>query len=177
MGHIIYKEFHGCFGHRVWNQNLEEKFADSTSCTCRNLHGHNFKVVVYLESDKLVNGMVTDFKHLSAFKKWLDRVMDHKTLMDISDPMLPTLLPKAKIENAILELKENLFAIPEVTKSLDEIEIELYAGMVFVNFVPTAENISKWLYQAVNTKLPKGVRCIKIKFWETDKAGAIYTEN
>lgn len=177
MGHTIYKEFHGCFGHRVWNQSLKEKFAESTSCTCRNLHGHNFKAVVYLESAKLVNGMVTDFKHLGAFKKWLDRVMDHKTLMDISDPILPTLLPKAKIEDAILELKDNLFAAPEVAKSLDEMEVELYAGIVFVNFVPTAEHISKWLYQAVNTKLPKGVKCTKVEFWETDKAGAIYTED
>jgi 6-pyruvoyltetrahydropterin/6-carboxytetrahydropterin synthase len=177
MSHIIYKEFHGCFGHRVWNQSLEEKFADSTSCTCRNLHGHNFKTVIYLESAKLVKGMVTDFKHLSAFKKWLDRVMDHKTLIDISDPILPTLLPKAKIEDAILELKDNSFAVPEVSKSLDEMEIELYAGIVFVNFVPTAENISKWIYQAVNTKLPKGVKCTKVEFWETNKAGAIYTEN
>ncbi len=177
MGHIIYKEFHGCFGHRVWNQTLEKKFADSDSCTCRHLHGHNFKVVVFLESRKLVNGMVTDFKHLSAFKKWLDRVMDHKTLMDISDPMLSILLPKAKIEDAILELKDNLFAVPEVTKSLSEMEFELYGGIVFVNFVPTAENISKWLYQAVNTKLPKGVQCSKIEFWETVKAGAIYTDN
>ena len=84
MGHIIYKEFHGCFGHRVWNQNLEEAYADSTSCTCRNLHGHNFKVVVYLESDKLVNGMVTDFKHLSSFKKWLE--VKRKNARDIGFP-------------------------------------------------------------------------------------------
>ncbi|MCF6359602.1 MAG: 6-carboxytetrahydropterin synthase [Cyclobacteriaceae bacterium] len=175
MGHIIYKEFHGCFGHRVWNQNLEEKFADSTSCTCRHLHGHNFKTVVYLESNKLVNGMVTDFKHLGAFKKWLDRVMDHKTLMDISDPMIPTMLPKAKIEDAILELKDKLFATPETKKELTELEYELYAGIVFVNFVPTAENISKWIFEAVNTLLPQGVRCTKVEFWETQKAGAVYT--
>ena len=175
MGHIIYKEFTGCFGHRVWNQNLEEAYADSTSCTCRNLHGHNFKTVVYLESDKLVNGMVTDFKHLGAFKKWLDRVMDHKTLMDISDPMIPTMLPKAKIEDAILELKDTLFATPETKKELTELEFELYSGVVFVNFVPTAENISKWIFEAVNNLLPEGVRCTKVEFWETQKAGAIYT--
>ncbi len=177
MAHTIYKEFHGCFGHRVWNQNLEEKYADSTQCTCRHLHGHNFKTVVYLTSDKLVNGMVTDFKHLGAFKNWLDRVMDHKTLFDISDPMIPTLLPKAQIERAILELKDSLFAIPETKNELTEIEYELYAGVVFVNFVPTAENISKWIFEAVNTMLPEGVRCNKVAFWETDKAGAIYKES
>ena len=121
--------------------------------------------------------MVTDFKHLGAFKNWLDRVMDHKTLFDISDPMIPTLLPKAQIERAILELKDSLFAIPETKNELTEIEYELYAGVVFVNFVPTAENISKWIFEAVNTMLPEGVRCNKVAFWETDKAGAIYKES
>jgi len=140
MGHIIYKEFYGCFGHRVWNQNLEEKFADSTQCTCRHLHGHNFKTIVYLESDKLIRFQVN-----------------------------------YGFEDAILELKDKLFAIPETKKELTELEYELYAGIVFVNFVPTAENISKWIFEAVNTLLPQGVRCTKVEFWETQKAGAIYT--
>ena len=174
MGYIIYKEFYGCFGHRVWNQNLEEAFADTTSCTCRHLHGHNYKVVVYLESDKLVNGMVTDFKHLKAFSNWLDRVMDHKTLMDVSDPMLPTLLPNIKVEDSIMELKDAPYAIPDGGAHLTEIEMELYGGIVLVKFVPTAENISKWLFGVVNNHLPKGVRCSKVEFWETSKAGAIY---
>ncbi|UCN01544.1 6-carboxytetrahydropterin synthase [Sulfurimonas sp. SWIR-19] len=29
------------------------------------MHGHQGKIVIYLKSDKLENGMVTDFNHLN----------------------------------------------------------------------------------------------------------------
>ena len=50
---------------------------------CQNLHGHNWKVKVWLRSEKLdENGMVMDFTHIK--KKVVD-TLDHKNLNEIVD--------------------------------------------------------------------------------------------
>lgn len=50
---------------------------------CTNLHGHNWIVDVYLESETLNdNGMIMDFTHIK--KKVLDK-FDHKIINDIVD--------------------------------------------------------------------------------------------
>lgn len=51
---------------------------------CENLHGHTFKVQVYLSGDKLDKiGMLVDFKKIKAeLKKVLDK-FDHTNLNDL----------------------------------------------------------------------------------------------
>ena len=50
---------------------------------CQNLHGHNWKVKVWLKAEKLdENGMVMDFTHIK--KKVID-ALDHKNLNDVVD--------------------------------------------------------------------------------------------
>ena len=50
---------------------------------CTNLHGHNWIVDVYLQSQKLnANGMIMDFDHMASSLK--DK-LDHKILNDIID--------------------------------------------------------------------------------------------
>ena len=66
----ISKEFDFCYGHRVWSQTLNIDFSLDACLKCRHLHGHQGKVIVYLESNELNNSMVTDFKHLNWFKKF-----------------------------------------------------------------------------------------------------------
>jgi len=47
---------------------------------CTNLHGHNWRIIVYLQADKLnENGMVTDFSWIKEIVKSLD----HKNLNSI----------------------------------------------------------------------------------------------
>ena len=89
----ISKEFEFCYGHRVWSQTLNTEFSLDGCLKCRHLHGHQGKILVYLEASELKDGMVTDFKHLNWFKQFLDDTLDHKFILDINDPLFSTLLP------------------------------------------------------------------------------------
>lgn len=88
MKWTIDKQFSFCYGHRVWSQKLEHEYCahGDTETKCRHLHGHEGLVHVFLESDKLERGMVTDFKHLGWLKNFLDDVIDHKFIIDMNDP-------------------------------------------------------------------------------------------
>ncbi|MFO0934900.1 MAG: 6-carboxytetrahydropterin synthase [Gemmataceae bacterium] len=80
----VTKEIHFCYGHRLLNYNGK----------CRNLHGHNGKAVVTLETAQLDElGMVVDFTELKrVVGKWIDETLDHKMLLHKDDPILPELL-------------------------------------------------------------------------------------
>ena len=48
---------------------------------CRNLHGHNWVIEIYMKSSTLdANGMVMDFTHI---KKAISEKLDHQNLNDI----------------------------------------------------------------------------------------------
>ncbi|MCL2847326.1 MAG: 6-carboxytetrahydropterin synthase QueD [Firmicutes bacterium] len=50
---------------------------------CSNMHGHNWKIDVFLRSEKLnENGMIIDFDHIA--QKLIDK-LDHKILNDVLD--------------------------------------------------------------------------------------------
>ena len=50
---------------------------------CRNLHGHNWVIEIYMKSSTLdSNGMVMDFTHI---KKAISEKLDHQNLNDIFD--------------------------------------------------------------------------------------------
>ncbi len=176
--HIISKEIEGDFGHRVWTQKLEEEFACTTSCKCKAIHGHRFKIVPEIASDKgLEHGRVTDFSHLAAFKNWVDEVIDHKLLMDIKDPVLGQMFPKMQYPLSALlgqGLLETGYLIkPPAIEDLSDSEKEIYEGLTIVDFVPTAENICKWLAVDVLPRfLPKGIYVKNLTFYETPKSYA-----
>ena len=46
---------------------------------CKNLHGHNWILTVYLQSETLENGMVSDFTEI---KKLVNSKLDHKNIND-----------------------------------------------------------------------------------------------
>lgn len=51
---------------------------------CENLHGHNWKVEVFLESEKLDEiGMLVDFKILKSELKKILNCLDHKYINEI----------------------------------------------------------------------------------------------
>src|ERR1043166_3033339 len=79
----VTKHIEFCYGHRLLN--YEGK--------CRHLHGHNGRVEVDVEADKLdARGMVYDFSDIKAtIKNWIDETLDHRMLLSKDDPVLPAL--------------------------------------------------------------------------------------
>lgn len=81
--YTVTKEIHFCYGHRLLNYDG----------ACRHLHGHNGKIEVELESQKLDHrGMVVDFGDISrVIKKWVDDTLDHTMILAKGDPLIGVL--------------------------------------------------------------------------------------
>ena len=171
----ISKQFDFCYGHRVWSQELNPEFSLDDCLMCRHLHGHQGKVLVHMESEKLENGMVTDFKHLNWFKKFLDDTIDHKFIIDINDPLFPTLLPHYNNKENLILMKEN-YKIPDLTfvKEKDRHIQEMYEGFIIVDFVPTSENLSAWLLEIVQEKMAQiNIHVSHLEYFETPKSRSV----
>ena len=171
----ISKQFDFCYGHRVWSQELNTEFSLDDCLMCRHLHGHQGKVLVHMESDKLENGMVTDFKHLNWFKKFLDDTIDHKFIIDINDPLFPTLLPHYKNKENLISMSEN-YKVPDLTivKNEDLHIQEMYEGFIIVEFVPTSENLSAWLLEIVQKKMAQiNIKVSHLEYFETPKSRSV----
>ncbi len=168
----ISKEFDFCYGHRVWSQELNPDFSLDTCLMCRHLHGHQGKVIVHLESSSLKNGMVTDFKHLNWFKKFLDDTLDHKFILDLNDPLFETLLPHFKNKEELFFHEEGFYTFDLNSIKDEPIHIrELYEGYVLVDFVPTSENLSAWLLEIIQTKMNElPIKVSHVEFLETPKS-------
>lgn len=170
----IDKTFEFAYGHRVHTQTLNGKYADDLKCACRHLHGHEGKVQVFLSSDKLDNtGMVTDFRHLEWLKKWINKNIDHKFILDRKDPLYSkmigdkSLIPIYVTDTLLIAGWEiDLTGIEPNTP-----EYEYYEGFLIVNFVPTSENLSAWLGKLVDEKMKLlNVSTVQIDWWETPKS-------
>ncbi|MBE0491268.1 MAG: 6-carboxytetrahydropterin synthase [Sulfurospirillum sp.] len=171
----IAKQFDFCYGHRVWSQTLDVEYSMDSCLACRHLHGHQGRLIVYLSSDKLERGMVTDFHHLNWFKIFLDKTLDHKFIIDSNDPLFSTLLPDFADKINLIECSGG-FKRPDtsVLEGKNEALYELYEGYIIVDFVPTSENISTWLLGIVQEKMSKiGVHVSHIEFFETPKSRSI----
>jgi len=105
----VTKEIFFCYGHRLLNYDGK----------CRHLHGHNGKVVVTLQADRLDHlGMVVDFSEVKRrIGKWIDDHLDHRMLLHRDDPVIPDLAKRGEL-------------------------------FVTLDVNPTAENIARLIFQA-----------------------------
>ncbi len=180
----IAKEFEFDYGHRVWSQTLNCDFSLDNKCVCRHQHGHRGMIRVYLSSKELKDGMVTDFKHLNFVKKFIDDVLDHKMILDTNDPAFNHFYPLLAFDKNCGEQFDKLFEYHKegyYTPWMDNIIKEdihiqdVYNGLVLVEFVPTSENLSKWLFDIISDKLSSlNIRVDRIQFYETPKSQSNY---
>lgn len=204
--YTVDKSFDFCYGHRVHQQSLNTEFTESghTVAKCRHIHGHQGKVHLFLESEALnQQGMVEDFSHLGWLKNFLDDNLDHKFILDINDPWVVGILNAYPItENGdswlnglqpIFPLntseQELLNVIPVVVPDTEYLvgynidvsnlsgpEREFYEGFFLVNFLPTSENLCKWVFDAASIKMQRlGGKVSRVDWWETPKSRSSYS--
>lgn len=176
----ISKDFNFAAGHRVHNQTLNSEYSLDSQCVCRHLHGHEYKITVHLKSSSLVGGFVTDFKHLNWFKKFLDDVLDHKFIIDRNDPLFDTMLGNSLSLDGYIKFDEG-YSIVDMNSSylsqISEHHYEYFESFVIVDFVPTSENLGKWLYQIAKDKMKKiDVDVSRLELFETAKSRSCYSE-
>lgn len=194
---VIDKSFDYCYGHRVWSQTLDPKYSLDSCLACRHLHGHQGKVKLFLGANNLKHGMVTDFKHTNIFKKWLDDTLDHKFIIDMNDPLFENLAGNILLttdnnlpwyENLMVDYNSEYdFARPDldhITDILSKLNIsdaqkqalfEKYEGIIIVDFIPTSENICKFIYEVANKMLNGlGIDVVAVEYWETPKSHCRY---
>src|SRR3989338_5269936 len=84
--YTVTKEIFFCYTHRLMNYDGP----------CQHLHGHNGRIEVELEREKLDSrGMVVDFSEIrDVIKSWIDETLDHTMLLRKDDPLIPILREK-----------------------------------------------------------------------------------
>lgn len=178
--YTISKEFSFDYSHRVWSQKLNNELSCNANCKCRYLHGHTAKVLVYLSGEDVdERGMFLDFNELQFFKKFIDDVVDHKMIMDIQDPLFPSLtadIPEQNNVKFLITKDQDYMVINPVLYEKLPLELqELAQSFVLVNFVPTSENLAKWLHTIVQDKLKQfNVKVSRVQFFETPKSQSNY---
>lgn len=175
----ITKKFECDYGHRVHSQKLNKEYSVDNCLVCRHLHGHRMVVAITLVGHELdQSSMVTDFKHLNWFKKFIDDFIDHKFIIDINDPLFKTITGresyKVKYYDPLTTPTSHRIGYLELTD--DPILNEHLESFVVVDFVPTSEQLSKWFYRIASEKMgPLGVNVESVTFNETPKSESIYT--
>lgn len=194
----ITKEFQGCYGHRVYTQQLDAELSCNSPCKCRHFHGHETRILVKLSSDELdERGMVHDFVDLNFIKKFIDDVIDHKLILCDKDPIIKHSFPLIDfnfdsanvISYTIDDIITDTIYDYKVThqevnlnhsnfSGADPFILETYGGITLVSFVPTSENLSKWMYDIVNwslsNRLNPGVEVHSVEWFETPKSQSVY---
>jgi 6-pyruvoyltetrahydropterin/6-carboxytetrahydropterin synthase len=79
----VSREIDFCYGHRLLNY----------AGKCKYLHGHNGRAIISIESASLdERGMVLDFSDIkNVVSAWIDEQLDHRMLLQRSDPVVPIL--------------------------------------------------------------------------------------
>lgn len=93
-----------------------------------------------------------------------------------SIPLIPVKIPGTDVTVAhILDVNAPCGLSLGADIFLDGPEKEVYEGFILVDFVPTSEYLSKWIYDFVNIKMAKiGVQAVQVDFSETPKTKATY---
>ncbi len=123
---------------------------------CHNLHGHRYKIEVGVD-DKVITtrdqsdeGMVIDFSDLKEIMmQEIDAKYDHGFVVWLSDTFGT------------------------------QFQAFYDAGMkvIFVPFIPTAENLARHWYELVKPRLQeRNIKIKHVKVWETPSSTAIYSE-
>lgn len=169
MKYTIDKTFHFEAGHRVWAQKLNNpELSISTECACRHMHGHSYKLKVFLTADYLdQSSMVTDFKNLNFVKAFIDGNLDHKFILDINDPNFERI---TGVNPNKVNFTCNFSNLGDQFTFEDADEQTHINGFVLVNFVPTSENLCRYIGEYIENQIRDVAKVEAVELWETEKS-------
>lgn len=135
--------------------------------------------------------MVTDFKNLECIKVLVDDILDHKFIMDISDPLFDSLFNNSsgsviwdeygigRIDESHIDAELKKLSLNEEDEDRYQAEKDKLEGLVVVDFVPTSENLCRMFATVAKTRLKslfgERVRVAYVDFWETPKSHCRFT--
>jgi 6-pyruvoyltetrahydropterin/6-carboxytetrahydropterin synthase len=120
--------------------------------------------------------MVTDFKNLNFMKRFVDDVLDHKFMIDINDPnfaLITSVSESFKLQSHF----KNFTNLGDWARSIDGIDDDLLLHLdsfVLVDFVPTSENICKYLKLYAQEIIGDIANVVALELWETKKSHCRY---
>ncbi len=120
---------------------------------CGRLHGHNYKVVVYLSSSELVGGMVLDFGLLDRAVKPIVDELDHRYIISEANRM-----------------GDDPYA--EAARELgDAIDLNIKYSTAEELAVHLQNDIQAWIEEVENIANPT----VQVWVWETHRSAATHT--
>lgn len=124
---------------------------------CRNLHGHNYKIMVSLSCQQLnAHGLVIDFNIITdLFDSYVQQNIDHGVLVCDSDTELLQFVQSNNQQHYILDNGRNT-------------SVEVMAEELYSQFTQIIANNPDW---------PDAVQLHMVKIYETDTAWAAYGNN
>jgi len=142
---LITKEIEIDMGHRVPNHKSK----------CKNIHGHRYKIEVGVDDQVITTkgvsseGMVIDFSDLKEIMmEELDGKFDHGFCLSKED---------------------------EFRDVFNRLKVDFYQKIIFVDFIPTAENLAKHWYKLIEPRLAeRKIKIYHVKVWETPTSTATY---
>lgn len=87
-------------------------------------------------------------------------------------PLIPITVPGVdKVLGYRVDTSASYSLRPEVQYFVEGPEKEFYEGFVIVDFVPTSENLCRWLFEVASAKMAGlGIKVAKLDWWETAKS-------
>lgn len=160
---LITKEIEWDMGHRVPNHKSQ----------CRNPHGHRYRMQVTLSGDVISEGgssdegMVIDFSDIKTIsKEFVDEILDHGFMYYEGDKVMKQFFQMWQLMKDPWDLTKGLKNRRDGFKYIE------------VDFIPTAENIAKWIFDRLSSKFKDtygtGLKLYSIKLWETPTSSVMY---
>jgi 6-pyruvoyltetrahydropterin/6-carboxytetrahydropterin synthase len=119
---------------------------------CKNLHGHNFKVIVCVRAEELdKNDMVMDFSDLKEILKPIEDSFDHSMVLNETD----------------VQLKKNIEACLEGFK------------IVLFPYDPTAEKLAEGIFKTIDLyfdSIDSDISVDYVEVFENERSSALYSE-
>jgi 6-pyruvoyltetrahydropterin/6-carboxytetrahydropterin synthase len=123
--------------------------------------------------EKIINGQLMTFKEV--VEEGNNRIVVDVLALEMADD--PTPLPSRYLHlvPAYVPGTEHLGGYNLDVSELEGPEQEFYEGFFIVDFLPTSENLSKWVYDCVDAKMSLiNVKTAKVDWFETPKSRSSY---